>query len=483
MIIKKKIYGLGSVLIKKLQSLLSSKDTCEDYKLGKNSFTRNRKLGFCDISTSIIKNNKKTSQKSMDEFLKKDLKQKNLGYTKSAYTQARTKISPSLFIMLNTEIVYEYYQNPMAVKLYKGLRIFAIDGSTLQLPNVEVIDPKDGDKKRKMSQDLRDIHGFNSNQFGKYETRSQISILEDVENNIVHHGILDSYYASEKDMAIEHIDYLAELKAKSTHTAKNDYKDLIIFDRGYPSFALILYLEKNSIDYLIRMPRSRFKEIDEFRDDKRFNDKIIEIELTKDRFYDMKRKNDNPKIAKMFENKKVGDKIKLRAIKVVLDGGEIEILITSLLDKKEYKTKIFKEFYFKRWGIEEEYKVIKSLMQVENFTGITQIAINQDFFATILLLNINNAIINDVEKTKIEDYNKDEKKKRKYKYKINRNYAIGTFKDEFIELIAQNGDFEEFFDYVESKISKNLIPIIPNRTFSRENKCRHKHPMNRKSAI
>ncbi|MGP8330678.1 MAG: hypothetical protein ACT6FF_10240, partial [Methanosarcinaceae archaeon] len=64
-----------------------------------------------------------------------------------------------------------------------------------------------------------------------------------------------------------------------------------------------------------------------------------------------------------------------------------------------------------------------------------------------------------------------------------RNYAIGTFKDEFIELIAQNGDFEEFFDYVESKISKNLIPIIPNRTFSRENKCRHKHPMNRKSAI
>ena len=462
---------------------MSSKEVCENYKLGKSSFTRNRKLGFYDIATSIIKNNKKASQNSMNEFLKNDLKQQDMGYTKSAYTQARVKITPSLFIMLNGEIVNEYYQNKTAVKLYKGLRIFAIDGSTLELPNIEPIEPKDGDKKRKMSQDLRNIHGVSSNQFGKYETKSRISILEDVENNIVHHGILDSYHASEKNMAIEHIDYLAELKAKITDIEKNNYKDVIIFDRGYPSFALILYLEEKGIDYLIRMPRNRFKEVDEFRDDKRFKDKIIELELTKNRFYEIKRKNDNPKITKMLKNKKVGDKIKLRVIKVVLNSGEIEILITSLLDKKEYKTKIFKEFYFKRWGIEEEYKVIKSLMQVENFTGISQIAINQDFFATILLLNINNTIINDVERTKIEDYNKDESKKRKYKYKINRNYAIGIFKAEFIELIAQNGDIEKFFNSIESKISKNLIPIIPNRVFSRKNTCRHKYPINGKSTI
>jgi hypothetical protein len=414
----------------------------------------------------------------MDEFMKNNMKQKNKGYSKSAYTQARAKISPSLFSMLNDELIQEYYKDKSKIKLYKNLRIFAIDGSTLQFPNVESIIPKDGEEKLKMSNDLRTIYGYSSNDKGDFATKARISILEDVENNVVHQGILNSYYSSEKDMAFEHIDYLVELREKSS---QNQYKDVIIFDRGYPSFAMLLYLEKHNIDYLIRMPRSRFKEVDAFRDDKRFNDKIIEIELTKNRFNDIKRKNNNPKITNTLKDKKVGDVIKLRAIKVVLDSGEIEVLITSLVDKKEYKTKIFKKFYFKRWGVEEEYKAIKSLLQVENFTGITQIAINQDFFATILLLNINNAIINDVEKEKIEDYNR--AKKRKYEYKINRNYAIGTFKDEFINLIIHNGDIEEFFDYVKSKISKNLIPIIPNRGFSRKNKCRHKFPINMKRSI
>jgi len=418
----------------------------------------------------------------MDEFIKKVTGKKDSKYTKSAYTQARTKISPSLFIELNRQIVEEYYKDRSKVKLFRGMRVLAVDGSTLQLPNIEPILPKKGDDKEKsitleMSNHLRTIYGYSSNDKANYETKARISILEDVENNIVHHGIFNSYYSSEKDMAFEHIDYLIELRETSS---QQEYKDLIIFDRGYPSFALILYLEKNKIDYIIRMPRSRFKEIDKFRDDKRFKDKIIEIELTKNRLYDIKRKNNNPKITNTLKDKKMGDKIKLRAIKVILDNGEIEILITSLLDKKEYKTKIFKEFYFKRWGIEEEYKAIKSLLQVENFTGITQIAINQDFFATILLLNMNNAIINDSE-SEVEDYNR--AKKRKYQYKINRNYAIGTFKEEFIDLIIHSGDIEEFFAYVKDRIVGNLIPYKPDRTFSRKNSCRHKYPINQKSAI
>jgi len=37
-------------------------------------------------------------------------------------------------------------------------------------------------------------------------------------------------------MAFEHIDYLVELREKSS---QNQYKDVIIFDRGYPSAILI----------------------------------------------------------------------------------------------------------------------------------------------------------------------------------------------------------------------------------------------------
>ena len=49
------------------------------------------------------------------------------------------------------------------------------------------------------------------------------------------------------------------------------------------------------------------------------------------------------------------NKIKIRLIKVILDTGEIEILMSNLMDKKKYPKAIFKELYFMRWGIETSY--------------------------------------------------------------------------------------------------------------------------------
>lgn len=432
-------------------------------------------MGFEDISILLLQNSKKSLQLGLNEFLK-EFKVKKMKYTKSSYTKARAKISPSLFIALNNELIESYYEDKEGIELYRDFRIFAIDGSTLQLPNVESISPKIEGQTQKMREELRDIYGYNSNNLADYETKARISILEDVENRIVHQGIVNSYFSSEKDMAFEHIEYLSELKEKSS----TPYNDLIIFDRGYPSYALLLFLESKGIDYIIRMPKKQFIEIENFRTSK-LKDSIITIELTKTRLNDIKRKNNNPKIAKILKDKVVGDIIKLRAIKVKLKSGETEILTTSLLDKKAYKTKIFKDFYFKRWGVEEEYKAIKCLLQVENFTGITQIAINQDFFATLFMLNMHNIMINATKEERIEEYN--QKKERKYQYKVNRNFAIGSMKDEFISLLVTNGDIELFYEDMLDTISTNLTAIKPNRSFSRDRKRRHKYPICQKSAI
>jgi len=305
-------------------------------------------MGFIDIAILLLNNSKKSLQIGLNGYLK-EFKKKKIKYTKSSYTKARAKISPSLFISLNDELIKSYYEDKEGIELYRGFRVFSIDGSTLQLPNVESISPKIEGQEQKMKHELRDIYGYSSNNLADYETKARISILEDIENRIIHQGIVNSYLSSEKDMAFEHIEYLAELKEKSS----TSYNDLIIFDRGYPSYALLFFLESKGIDYIIRMPKKQFSEIEQFRIGK-LEDSIITIELTKTRLSDIKRKNNNPKIAKILKDKEVGDVIKLRAIKVKLESGEIEILITSLLDKKTYKNKIFKEFYFKRWGIEEE---------------------------------------------------------------------------------------------------------------------------------
>ena len=460
-------------IIGQIVEFLKLDKTKELYKIGIKSFTRDRKMGFEDIAVLSLRNSKKSLQINLNEFLKV-FKEKEINYTKSSYTKARAKISPSLFIALNDELIESYYEDKKSIELYRGFRVFAIDGSTLQLPNVESLSLKREGQAQKMKQELRDIYGYNSNNVADYETKARISILEDVENKIVHQGILNSYFSSEKDMAFEHIEYLFKLKEKSSVS----YNDLIIFDRGYPSYALMLFLEKKGIDYLIRVSKSRFTEIEDFRRSK-LQDSIISIELTKTRLSDIKRKNNNPKIREVLKDKAVGDVINLRAIKVKLKSGEIEILITSLLDKKAYKTKIFKDFYFKRWSIEEEYKAIKSILQVENFTGITQIAINQDFFSILFMLNMYNIMIQAVEEETIEEYN--QKKKRKYKYKVNRNFAIGSIKDEFIYLLVTNGDIEAFYEKMLDTISTNLTPNKPNRYFERNKKCRHKYPICQRS--
>lgn len=48
----------------------------------------------------------------------------------------------------------------------------------------------------------------------------------------------------------------------------------------------------------------------------------------------------------------------------------------------------FKGLYFKRWGIETKFDELKNKFQIENFSGIKPVIIEQDFYAILLLSNI-----------------------------------------------------------------------------------------------
>ena len=50
--------------------------------------------------------------------------------------------------------------------------------------------------------------------------------------------------------------------------------------------------------------------------------------------------------------------------------------MTSLLDSEKYPTKIFKELYFMRWGVEPFYDELKNKLKVGCFTGYSKIIPN-----------------------------------------------------------------------------------------------------------
>jgi len=101
------------------------------------SFTRKTKMNFADMTLFMMNMVSKTMQREINNFIT-NVKKKEISYTKSAISKARVKISPEVFRELNDGFVQDIYEDKEEVKLYRGFRIFGIDGTRLELPNMTI---------------------------------------------------------------------------------------------------------------------------------------------------------------------------------------------------------------------------------------------------------------------------------------------------------------------------------------------------------
>ena len=153
---------------------------------------------------------------------------------------------------------------------------------------------------------------------------------------------------------------------------------------------------------------------------------------------------------------------KIRLVKVILPSGEIEVLITSLLDSQEYPSNIFKELYFLRWKIETFYDELKNKIKVEYFTGLSKISVLQDFYCVIFISNLQSLIVNEVqEDLEIKSNN------TKLNYKINTNLGYGFLKNRVLELLFKEGSAEDVFMELRTLFLNNIVPIRPDRNNKR----------------
>ena len=70
-------------------------------------------------------------------------------------------------------------------------------------------------------------------------------------------------------------------------------------------------------------------------------------------------------------------------MRITLDSGTVEVLCISLLDQERYPYALFKDLYYHRWPVEEDYKVLKLRVEVENWSGKSPLSIYQDFHAKV----------------------------------------------------------------------------------------------------
>ena len=356
-------------------------------------------------------------------FLKrKDIAQET--FSKSAFVQARKKIKPEVFKHLNQRIIEEFYKdNSGVLRQFDNLRILAMDGSRLTLP---------------FTKELEEIYGQTKNQTNTYIVQTKACVLYDLLNEICINGILSSIDTDERTQA----------KQLLEHCQAND---LIIYDRGYPSFELIYEHYQKNLHFLMRMPLDFSQVVKDFLASGKTS-QIVEIK---------------PGQKKSFENKPYtkSSTLKIRLLRITLNGGGIEVLATSLLDSKHYGNEVFKELYFKRWKIETYYDELKNKLKIEEFSGYSNQSILQDFYSTLFVSNIQTLIENEINE---EIEKESETKNIKYQYKINTTLSYGFMKDRILELFFTKNDMNDIINELKELFKKHLIPIRPNRKFERK---------------
>lgn len=358
--------------------------------------------------------------------------------TKGALSQARAKLNPWAFKRLNEVAVNAFYQSASYYVWY-GMKLLAVDGSRLMLPNHKSIKEEFGE------------HHFGPNADSQ-RSMAMCSLLYDPLNHVSIDSQIAPYAASERDLLMMHLEKVNE-------------GEMLLLDRGYPCFWLLFLLKAKGIEFCVRLKDNWWLKVKEFVESKD-QERLVEFELPQK---DLK---------KLGEYRQYGrTPIKCRLIKVVLDSGETEVLCTSLVDPKKYDIEEFGRLYHYRWNEEEAYKMLKSRIELEAFSGKTATAVKQDFHAKVFLMTLCAAYAHPIEEKVIAEYKADEK--RNYQQKINRTHAVATLMDIAIPMFIKKkfGDALNAFD----KLVYNTREIVrPGRKVPRHKRMKKPHYMNYK---
>jgi len=151
----------------------------------------------------------------------------------------------------------------------------------------------------------------------------------------------------------------------------------------------------------------------------------------------------------------------VRLIRVELDDGQVEVLVTSLLDSDAYPVSVFKELYHLRWPVEEDYKALKSRIEVENWSGLSVLTVYQDFHAKVFAKNLTTLLARSAQKV-VEQ----EGQTKNLGYQVNMTNAFSKMKDA-LALLLQRTDILPLLEKLWQLMIRTIEPIRPGRSFPR----------------
>ena len=393
-------------------------------------FTRNRKLSF----ETMIKTLLCIEGGSLTNELMKRFGCRADTVSSSAFVQQRNKILPEAF-----ETIFKMFaENTNTGPLYKGYRLFAVDGSDIQIPT----NPQDADSY---------YPGTNGQKA----------------YNLMHlNAMYDLLQRTYVDVIVQKSRVCDECRSLADMVDRSSIKQpvIIIADRGYESYNVLAHIQEKGWYFLIRVKDAGqsggftsgldLPTLDTF-------DFPLQLSLTRKQTKDTKLLCKQRNNYKFIPSNSTFDylphkcrrhlpavfyRLPFRVVRFPITETTFETVVTNL-PVELFNTSELKKLYAMRWGIETSFRELKYTVGLLNFHAKKTEHILQEIFARLTMYNFSELITSHVV---IQKHN------RKHAFRANFSAAVHICRQFFLGNASPPD--------VEALIARNVSPIRPGRS-------------------
>lgn len=425
-----------------MRRTIESTEFLARHRKSEQDFTRVRKLSFSRMILLALTRSVESLQQRLNEA-QRILQRLLMGFqggsvSASAYSQARAKLRHSAFEALNREVFLPIYYAPaeseddVKPQYWRGFRLVGIDASDIVIPNTPELLKVFGGRSFKIA---------NQQKPGEYISGKHAAALAVISYDLLNDLALDArLQACASD----------EVQGALSMIAASAPNDLFITDRGFASYRYMATCLHYGRNFLTRAPKSMYRQL---QAQARANaDKSAVGTITMP--YHQRT---------AMQALGLPQQITIRCILVELSTGEEEVLFTSLLDAEVYESQEFSPLYALRWEEETFFDHAKNVMNIELFSGLSEESARQDFWATLLVSNMERLF-----SAEAQERLEAKSKENRYEQQVNRSVAFSTLRGAVIELVlSSERSIDELLAQLTVLFMQTPVPRRANRSFPR----------------
>lgn len=324
-------------------------------------------------------------------------------------------------------MTFDCYLQMDCKKRWKSLLVLAIDGSTCSLPSHKAIES------------FFSVHSINK--FGVKRYKARVLMVYDVLNKCVLSAMMSKMRFGEAKLLTNCIKQLTGKLSKHIYVMDRNFdgfcqiKGVLLVD---PKAALCVRLSSRSGFFKRIMARPE-------------NDFTVEWGPS------------NTEKKNCRRNGLDTAPLLVRVTKVTLKTGEIEILVSNLMQMDQYTSDDLAYLYSLRWGVEEAFKNLKSKMKLEHFGCKKPRGVYQEFYAHIFMMNLvglHGIIANaSIEKKTAH---------RVHRYTYNWKNGYRFVRASLVKVMSKINNISKYIEWIIDHLQLSLIAIKPGRSFVRD---------------